>query len=183
VTGAQPSSIGLLSTYPPTQCGLATFTAALAEELVDARVVRVLENPAEHPGLTAGEPRLGPGVVGHLVNGSPRHASRAVQHLNASDVTIVQHEYGIFGGPDGSDVVALVEALTGPTIVVFHTVLEEPTTGQRRVLRRLVEAADVAVTMTFIPTTEETAVTGSVSAASTARRSAATVIFVLTLVW
>jgi glycosyltransferase involved in cell wall biosynthesis len=134
-----PSKIGLLSTYPPTQCGLATFTAALSGQLADIGVVRVVEHPETH---------LGDEVVAHLVNGSPASAAQAVQHLNDFDATIVQHEYGIFGGPDGSDVVELVEALSGPTIVVFHTVLEEPTPRQRYILRRLVDATDIAVTMT-----------------------------------
>ena len=61
---------------------------------------------------------------------------------------MVQHEYGIYGGPDGCDVIDIVAGLTVPTIIVLHTVLQEPTPRQRRILRWLVESADVVVTMT-----------------------------------
>jgi glycosyltransferase involved in cell wall biosynthesis len=138
----QRLSLGLLSTYPPTQCGLATFSAALRQELCrhgDVGVVRVVDHPELHDGAE---------VVAHLVNGSYASTVEAVQRLNSYDTVVVQHEYGIYGGPDGSDVVDLVEALTVPTIVVFHTVLQVPTPRQRLILHRLLESADVAVTMT-----------------------------------
>jgi glycosyltransferase involved in cell wall biosynthesis len=63
-------------------------------------------------------------------------------------VVVVQHEYGIYGGPDGADVLGIVDALTVPTIVVLHTVLQDPTERQRHILLRLLVMADVVVTMT-----------------------------------
>ena len=136
-------SLGMLSTYPPTQCGLATFNAALWKELdggsASVGVVRVVDRHESHPGRE---------VVGHLVNGCVESTQAAVEQLNAFDAVVVQHEYGIYGGPDGADVLELVEALTVPTIVVLHTVLQQPTASQHRVLQRLLRHADVAVTMT-----------------------------------
>jgi glycosyltransferase involved in cell wall biosynthesis len=136
-------SLVMLSTYPPTQCGLATFTAALRAELLalcaDVDVIRVVDADEAHTGSE---------VVGHLVNGSSDSAASAVQLLNEYDTVLVQHEYGIYGGPDGSDVLALIDALTVPVIVVLHTVLQEPTSSQRRILEHLVRACDVVVTMT-----------------------------------
>ena len=135
--------LGVLSTYPPTQCGLATFSAALVEQLNrqpgTAEVVRIVDRPESHPG---GE------VAAHLVNSSLSSAAAAVRRLNGSGAVVVQHEYGIYGGPDGADVVDLVEALTVPVIVVMHTVLQEPSSRQRRILLQLLAAADVVVTMT-----------------------------------
>jgi glycosyltransferase involved in cell wall biosynthesis len=139
----RPATIGLLSTYPPTPCGLATFSAALTGELrrssTPVGVVRVVESPESHPG---------PEVVGHLVNGSAASADSAVRTLNRHDAVLVQHEYGIYGRDDGHGVVDVVEALTVPSIVVLHTVLRHPTPRQRRILARLVDHADLAVTMT-----------------------------------
>jgi glycosyltransferase involved in cell wall biosynthesis len=133
----------MLSTSPPTECGLATFNAALRKEL-DAGsgtvgVVRVLDAP---------EPVVGREVVGHLVNGSLASAREAVERLNGFDAVVVQHEYGIYGGEDGVDVLDLVAALTVPSIVVLHTVLQDPTARQFAVLQRLLELSTVAVTMT-----------------------------------
>ena len=94
------------------------------------------------------EPRPGPDVVAQLVNGSSDSAGAAVRRLNGFDVVVVQHEYGIYGGPDGVDVLDIVDALTVPAIVVLHTVLQDPTRRQRHILLRLLATADVVVTMT-----------------------------------
>ena len=138
-----PTTIGMLSTYPPTQCGLATFSAALIEHLHLSPgvlgIVRVVDEP---------DPEADPDVVAHLVNGSTASAGAAVRRLNEFDAVVVQHEYGIYGGPDGADVLDIVDALTVPTIVVLHTVLQDPTPRQRHILVRLLAAADVVVTMT-----------------------------------
>jgi polysaccharide biosynthesis protein PslF len=138
-----PRAYALLSTYPPTQCGLATFSAALLAHLPEpddhVAVVRVLDEPAQP----------GPGAVVHdLVNGSPASAAAAVKALNRFDVTIVQHEYGIYGGPDGQDIIPLLAALHVPSIVVLHTVLAHPTPRQRMILDEVIAAAGAVVTMT-----------------------------------
>jgi polysaccharide biosynthesis protein PslF len=135
---------GFLSTYPPTQCGLATFTAALLRSVTmpgsgdRGGVVRVVDGPTSSAR---------PHVVAHL-EGTVVAASRAAATLNEFDVAIVQHEYGIYSGADGEDVLRVLEAVRVPVIVVAHTVLAEPTLHQRQILERVVAAADAVVTMT-----------------------------------
>src|SRR5688572_22028721 len=140
-----PMSYGFLSTYTPTECGLATFTAALAAELRTGPqagqigVVRVVDRL----------PRSAkPEIVHHLVTSSPGGEAEAAAILDGFDAVVVQHEYGIYGGPDGDQVVAVLERLTVPVIVVLHTVLVEPTAHQREVLERVLAAAAAVVTMT-----------------------------------
>ncbi len=60
----------------------------------------------------------------------------------------IQHEYGIFGGPDGEDVLDVVDQLTVPLVTVLHTVLTDPTPNQHRVLAALCAASSAIVTMT-----------------------------------
>jgi glycosyltransferase involved in cell wall biosynthesis len=136
----------VLGTYPPTQCGLATFSAALLGYLPrpgdQVGVVRVLDEPELEPTP------LPPVVVADLVNGSVASAAAAVEVMNSYDVAIIQHEYGIYGGPDGQDLLPLMNALTVPVIVVLHTVLAEPTTWQRLILDEVISAASAVVTMT-----------------------------------
>jgi polysaccharide biosynthesis protein PslF len=138
-----PQAYALLGTYPPTQCGLATFSAALFAHLGGpgdhVGVVRVLDEPA---------PCDAPEVVHDLVNGSVPSAAAAVDVLNGFDVAIVQHEYGIYGGPDGQDLIPLLDALRVPSIVVLHTVLAQPTTQQRVILDDIIDTASAVVTMT-----------------------------------
>jgi glycosyltransferase involved in cell wall biosynthesis len=135
---------GLLSTHPPTRCGLATFNAALAAQLtiagVSGGVVRV---------TAAGDdvrPELG--VVHTWSRGAAAGWRDAADALNSFDVAIVQHEYGIYPDTDGADVVRLLHRLTVPSIVVLHTVLAQPSAGQRSVLEQVVDAAGAVVTMT-----------------------------------
>ena len=134
-------TFGFLSTYPPTLCGLASFTASLRGALPEGAaggVVRVVDNP--------GGPRPA-GVVGDLIPGSPSGCRAAADLLNRNDVAIVQHEYGIYGGNDGDDVLRVLARLSVPAVVVLHTVLPTPTTHQRTVLNRLVAAAAAVITM------------------------------------
>ena len=72
----------------------------------------------------------------------------AAARLNTYDFVIVQHEYGIFDGPDGSDVLDAVRALVVPFAVVLHTVLESPTMRQRAILDELALRTDAVVVMT-----------------------------------
>jgi glycosyltransferase involved in cell wall biosynthesis len=140
--GRPGRTFGVLSTYPPTPCGVATFSAALAEGLassgVRVRVVRVGDPGAGTTGR----------VVAQLADDEPVPAPAAVDALNDADVVIVQHEYGLYAGLDGESVVGVLESLAVPSIVVAHTVLQDPTPHQRTVLEAVVDAADAVVVMT-----------------------------------
>lgn len=138
---------GFLSTYPPTQCGLATFTSALLGALTASgaeggRVARLLDAPQRRGGAE---------VVADVFAGDHSSSARSVgsvERLNDCDVVIVQHEFGVYGGRDGDDVLRLLGELTVPTIVVVHTVLADPSPHQREVLEALMAAAGAVVTMT-----------------------------------
>jgi hypothetical protein len=85
---------GILSTYPPTGCGVAMFSSALSDALTangaELSVVRVAD------GSSSSSSR----VVGELVNGSTTSIAESAELLNQSDSTVIQHEYGIYGGVD-----------------------------------------------------------------------------------
>jgi polysaccharide biosynthesis protein PslF len=136
---------GFVSTFPPTQCGLASFTAALRGALLHSTsdegwVVGLVDAPALP---------LGDEVVAHLVAGDSASLNHAAAQLNLCDVAIVQHEYGVYGGDDGSEVLHLLDQLRVPCVVVLHTVLIDPTPHQRHVLESVIAKADAVVTMTM----------------------------------
>jgi glycosyltransferase involved in cell wall biosynthesis len=134
-------SFGILSTFPPTSCGIATFSAALAAGLVadgaSVDVVRCGPSPDVEDVL----------VTASLTSSEHTRAA-AVDALNANDVVVVQHEYGLYEGPDGASILDLLAEVRVPIIVVAHTVLSDPTPNQRLVLERVCRAADVVVVMT-----------------------------------
>ena len=141
-------NIGFVSTYQPTNCGIATFTASLANSMgafdsYSTRIVRLVEvaTPSDPPS---------PGVVATMVNGDESSIVRAAAALNAMDVAVIQHEFGIYGGIDGDEVLTLVKKLRVPVIVVLHTVLSAPTSSQRSIVRALCERAAAVVVMSKI---------------------------------
>ena len=136
---------GFVSTFPPTQCGLATFTAALRGALLHSTtdegwVIRLVESAA---------PRPGDEVVAQLISDDSLSLSLAATQLNLCDVAIVQHEYGVYGGADGSQILYLLDQVKVPCVVVLHTVLTEPTPHQRQVLESVIAKADAVVAMTM----------------------------------
>jgi glycosyltransferase involved in cell wall biosynthesis len=137
------TTYAIVSTYPPTQCGLATFSKAL---------LRGLRSPHDHVGVLSVVERYqadAPAEVGHQwVGTNPGALLGAAAYLDRHDVVILQHEFGIFCGPDGSGVLDLVRATQAPVILVLHTVLVSPTPRQRAIIEELVDSAAVVVTMT-----------------------------------
>lgn len=135
--------VGLLSTYPPKICGLGTFAVALESALtaLDSRVSVVRVESASAPVTVA------PAGVMTLTNGQPRSVANAAMWLSRNDVAIVQHEYGIYGGPDGDEVLEVLEQIAVPSIVVLHTVPKTPTARQRSVLIAVTDCADHVVVM------------------------------------
>jgi glycosyltransferase involved in cell wall biosynthesis len=136
---------GFVSTFPPTQCGLATFTSSLRDALIahdgdEALVVRLVEAPEVRPRHE---------VVAQIAAGDRAGLHRGVARLNDCDVVIVQHEYGVYGGHDGDEILPLLDGLCVPSIVVLHTVLLGPTRHQREILEAVVAKADAVVTMTI----------------------------------
>jgi glycosyltransferase involved in cell wall biosynthesis len=147
--GKQPLSLGFVSTFGPTKCGLATFTASLAQSLElesdDIGVVSCVEhaNVTPHPA----------DVVAEWVRDSKESLAHAVTVLNRYDAVIVQHEFGIFGGPDGEDILELVARLDVPVIVVLHTVLPNPSPHQRMIIESLATLADRIVAQSEVART------------------------------
>jgi len=138
------TSYGFLSSVPPTPCGIATFTAALGRTLVrmgsNVSVVRVLDEPTDlHSDVLP--------VVGELIQSNSSTIGLTIEALNRCDVAVVQHEYGLYGGIDGSDVVKIIDGLQIPCVAILHTVLSSPTVHQIEVLNNVIAGVDVVVVM------------------------------------
>lgn len=141
---SQPS-VGFVSTYPPTSCGLATFTAALREGISTQR--------GSDEGLdvvSVGDDHIGearPEVIHQHRNDDVASLQAAIKALNDRDVALIQHEYGIYGGPDGEEILELVSGLEVPAVVTLHTVLSNPTPRQKRILERIIALTDQTIVM------------------------------------
>lgn len=130
--------IAMVSTYPPTRCGIATFARSLGEAMADSG------SEVSVVGLGEGEAAA---AVAHR-HVSPEDLLATAQVLNSHDVVVLQHEFGIYDGPDGDSVLDILAATRVPVITVVHTVLPAPSHRQRRVMQGLLNASDAVVTMT-----------------------------------
>src|SRR4029077_6935536 len=74
---------------------------------------------------------------------------QAAEFLNNEGVDVVslQHEYGIFGGEAGGNIIELLSRLEMPVVTTLHTVLAEPTPVQRDVMRRVIDISAKVVVM------------------------------------
>jgi glycosyltransferase involved in cell wall biosynthesis len=132
--------IALVSTYPPRPCGIGTFSRDLRSALLEADPtieVDVLSIIRDHHAIQEPE-------VLSVIRQDVRADYVAIPALldgRGTDVVLIEHEYGIFGGEAGSYVLSLVKDLNQPYVVTLHTVLSEPTTQQADVLRKLCHGA------------------------------------------
>ena len=142
-----PGRIAFIGGYSPRQCGIATFTHDLCEAV----------------GVAVPSAQCYAGAVNDRVEGykyPPRvrfeilekdldSYRRAADFLNFNnaDVLCVQHEFGIFGGPAGSHLLALLKEVRMPVVTTLHTVLRDPNPAQRTVMNELVLRSDRLVVM------------------------------------
>lgn len=145
LTRCRDLDVVFVGTYPPTQCGLATFTASLHDAVAIAE-----------PTWTTGVVRLVDNVTGDACRDVRAEWSRneqrtfadAARAVSSADCTIMQHEFGIFPGPDGAQAVSLAEERGSTLIVVLHTVLPKPSSRQRSIIESLAARADATVVQT-----------------------------------
>ena len=142
-----PSRIAVVGNYLPRQCGIATFTAdlcdAISTECGTAKLFAVPVNDTESGYNYPTRVRLA------LAQDDLSSYEQAADFLNFTnfDLVCLQHEYGIFGGPAGSHVLALLRRLKMPVITTLHTVLREPNPDQRRVMEEIAALSDRLVVM------------------------------------
>jgi glycosyltransferase involved in cell wall biosynthesis len=142
-----PGRIAFLGGFLPRLCGIATFTHDLCEAVAGAA-------PGAHCYAGAVNDRLDayaypPRVRFELDEKDLDSYRRAADFLNFdnADVLCVQHEFGIYGGPAGSHLLALLKEVRMPVVTTLHTVLREPNATQRKVMEELVRRSDRLVVM------------------------------------
>ncbi|MBN2193382.1 MAG: glycosyltransferase family 4 protein [Polyangiaceae bacterium] len=139
--------IAFVGSYFPRRCGIATFTHDLARSIA-----------ARHPGtervvIPVTDPEqqydYGPEARFEVDEQSRDAYRRAADFLNLTrvDVVSLQHEFGIYGGPAGSYVATLLRELDAPVVTTLHTILDDPSPQQDRVLREIISLSARLVVM------------------------------------
>lgn len=136
-----------VSTYPPSECGIATFCKDVATSVAKY-------TPFSKPTIIAvkRENEIEPyeRVVRFQILKEERESYfEAAKYINESsiDIVSVQHEYGIYGGDDGEYILDLIKSLKKPAVATLHTVLQRPSPNQKRIIQEMGELCEVLIVM------------------------------------
>jgi len=145
------SWIVCLSTFPPRQCGIATFTADLTnaidqmfKPLIKSKIVAMNFTKISHLPYSdkvifqISQPREEDYV----------NAAYKLNHLKKVRLVNIQHEFGIFGGEYGSHLLLLLKKLQKPVVTTFHTVLPAPDEKMRNVVKTIMKYSKGIIVMT-----------------------------------
>ncbi len=145
--------IAYVGTYPPRQCGIGTFSNNLIKsvvantkekEIIKHANVVAINNPGSEQEYDYPEE-----VKFTIRQEHQRDYINAAKYINLSDsqVCILNHEFGIFGGDDGVYILPMLNRLKVPLVVTFHTVLEEPSFVQKNIVHEIGRIAQKIIVM------------------------------------
>lgn len=139
-------NLAILCTYPPRECGIASFSKDLKDNLTlwnqNVKILAINDNNTNY-----NYPKE---VIFRLKEENRDDYIIAAEFVNTSeiDAVFIEHEYGIFGGQDGCYVLDFVDHLEKPFILNTHTVLPLPEVMQKEVLSKLGQKSLAVICMT-----------------------------------
>lgn len=142
-------SVVYLSTYPPRQCGIATFTADLTNatgQVFNLEPLIVAVNTTEISHLPYPEKVLF--EISQTNPGDYLEAAQKINRLEKVKLVNIQHEFGIFGGEYGSYILTFMEELKKPIVTTFHTVIPNPGDILRETVRKISDNSKGITVMT-----------------------------------
>jgi CBS domain-containing protein/glycosyltransferase involved in cell wall biosynthesis len=139
--------VAYVSTYPPRECGIATYTYELVDAISRLYVLRP-------PIIAAINAKGGHYDYSNIVKFQiDREVAesfvRAAEYINESDINIVnlQHEFGLFGGFWGKHILSFLEELEKPVVTTLHTVLLEPDSDVSRIIETILQYSKHVIVM------------------------------------
>jgi glycosyltransferase involved in cell wall biosynthesis len=140
----------IVSSYPPRECGLATFS----NDIVNS-VKKVFGHtlPIEVCALQNIKHQFKYGnEVKYIISTSSiddyRLVAEKINDRNDIGLVCIQHEFGLHGGEYGNYILAFLLTLNKPIITVFHTVLPEPDKKRKKLVQGIVDLSNRIVVLT-----------------------------------
>lgn len=141
------SKIVFVSTFPPTQCGIATFT----EDTINAINKTYGKSISCEICEVTFKERVSSNSSYHLPSNEKEAYSRVARQINkdsAVELVHIQHEFGLFGGQYGSYLVSFLDEIIKPIAYTFHSVIPNPDEELRAIVRLLCSYSRVIFVMT-----------------------------------
>jgi len=148
---SQPlAKILLVATYPPRECGIATYTFDLKnaldnkfENCFDIKIC-ALETETEKHSYKGEEVDL----ILTTDNAASYESIAATINLDKNlELVMIQHEFGLFKSNEEA-FIKFLKAITKPIIIAFHTVLPEPNKDLEKTVKELASIAKIVTVMT-----------------------------------
>jgi len=143
--------IAYISTYPPRECGLATFNQNLVNALglntsYDSKNSFIV---AMNESDDLNEHAYPEEVKFIIRQQNQQDYIDAADFINNSeiDTCIIEHEFGIYGGNSGVFLLSLLNRLKKPFITILHTVLKEPNFMQQTIIKEIAVKSSKVVVM------------------------------------
>ena len=140
-----------ISTFLPRKCGIATFTKNFIDSILNSNLKKDIKKEAYVVALNDHNQQYEyPDIVKYIIRDNYQlDYLKAVKYINYSDadICIIQHEFGIFGGESGVYILPLIRKLEIPCIVIFHTVLKEPSYTEKAIINEIGKMAEKVVVM------------------------------------
>ena len=144
-----------VSTFPPRECGIATFTQDLLFNLINENPeikanVCAIDGNKDSSAYGCLSPLIYPkSRVAYIIKDTDQISFvEAAQKINASrtDVVNIQHEYGLYGGSWGRYILDFMDVLEKPIVTTLHTVMPKPPEEAKAVMREIYRmSAEVVV--------------------------------------
>ncbi|MBC8045399.1 MAG: glycosyltransferase family 4 protein, partial [Fimbriimonadaceae bacterium] len=144
-----PPEILFITSYPPRECGIATYSYDLKKALQNkfgqtfSLKICALESEIENHPYTD--------EVKYILNtANAQNYYELAQHINDDDnisIVLIQHEFGLFDR-DGNYFQSFLNKLTKPIVVVFHTVLPKPDESLKFKISNIVDTCNAVIVMT-----------------------------------
>lgn len=138
-----------ISTFPPRECGIATYSQdliiALNNKFKKSFVLKIAALELENE-----KHQYKKDIYAILETDNPNSYAELAENINknrAIEIVMVQHEFGLFRKNE-TDLISFLNAIKKPKIVVYHTVLPHPDEQHKKQLQEINTAADSIVVMT-----------------------------------
>ncbi|MDD4900131.1 MAG: glycosyltransferase [Candidatus Omnitrophica bacterium] len=143
--------IAYVSTFPPRECGIATFTADLTAAMDDL-LAPAFESRVAAVNIDDISRYHYPRKVIFQIDQYSRQeyveTAEKINRMNDIKLVNIQHEFGIFGGKYGAHILSFLEVLKKPSIVTFHSILPSPDKEFYNIVRSIAEKASGLTAMT-----------------------------------
>lgn len=138
-----------ITSYPPRECGIATYSQDLIKALNHKfdQSFKLSICPLESDN----EQHMYKEPIKYMLNTDQVEAfTTLAQQINeniAIQLVLIQHEFGFFEKKQ-AEFVAFLTALTKPIVIVFHTVLPEPGEALQKMVQQISAASASIIVMT-----------------------------------